>query len=115
MARRTSAVPSAGSVTSATLLGLNNQSLMLVSQGDFIEHYPQLLLEVTIDEADFFDDEEGQEEFLGVDISFKDLSLAVDVGGHPFNVVDHVTGRIRGKTMTALMGGSGAGKSCLVD
>jgi ABC-type glutathione transport system ATPase component len=103
-----------GSVASGTILGNNNQSLMLVSKGDFTEHYPQLLLEVTVDEADFLDDEEGQEEILGVDISFKDLSLAVNVSGHPFNVVDHVTGRIRGKTMTALMGGSGAGKCGLL-
>ena len=52
---------------------------------------------------------EGKEEILGVDISFQNLSLAVNVGGSAFNVVDGVTGRIRGKTMTALMGGSGAG------
>ena len=92
------------------MVGVTKQSLMLVSKADFTEHYPQLLLEVTVEDADIFDDEEeGKEEILGVDISFQNLSLAVNVGGSAFNVVDGVTGRIRGKTMTALMGGSGAG------
>ena len=86
---------------------------MLVSKEDFTEHYPQLLLEVTVEDMDLFDDEEDgglKDDSLGVDISFEDLSLAVNVGGNAFPVVDRVTGRIRGKTMTALMGGSGAGK-----
>ena len=46
---------------------------------------------------------------IGVDICFKDLSLAVHVAGKSVNVVDHVSGRVKAKTMTALMGGSGAG------
>lgn len=46
----------------------------------------------------------------GIDICFKNLSLTVKVANEPINVVDNVTGRVRAKTMTALMGGSGAGK-----
>ena len=47
-----------GSVASGTMVGVTKQSLMLVSKADFTEHYPQLLLEVTVEDADIFDDEE---------------------------------------------------------
>jgi ABC-type dipeptide/oligopeptide/nickel transport system ATPase component len=46
----------------------------------------------------------------GVDICFHNLSLAVKVADKSINVVDNVTGRVQAKTMTALMGGSGAGE-----
>ena len=46
----------------------------------------------------------------GVDITFRDLSLTVNVGGQKINVVNSVSGRIPAGTMAALMGGSGAGK-----
>ena len=46
----------------------------------------------------------------GVDICFKNLSLSVKVADKTINVVDNVTGRVQAKTMTALMGGSGAGE-----
>ena len=51
----------------------------------------------------------------GVDLCFKDLSLSVEIGKKKVDVVNKVTGRLRGKTMTALMGGSGAGKTSLLN
>lgn len=52
-----------------------------------------------------------------VDLAFRDLSLTVTVGeeGNKVNVVNHVSGRIQAGTMGALMGGSGAGKTSLLN
>jgi ABC-type multidrug transport system fused ATPase/permease subunit len=83
---------------------------------DFVEHYPQLLLEIMIDADSPAGEPEGDDNiatwnYPGIDICFKDLSLSIQVGEKAINVVDKVTGRVRAKTMTALMGGSGAGKA----
>jgi ABC-type dipeptide/oligopeptide/nickel transport system ATPase component len=59
---------------------------------------------------ELYGDDESRGQYPGVDISFEDLSLSIKVGDDVIDVVDKVTGRIRAKTMTALMGGSGAGK-----
>jgi ABC-type multidrug transport system fused ATPase/permease subunit len=83
---------------------------MVVSKEDFIEHHPELMLEISLDDG-VIDKEEGKAEKPGVDITFQNLSLNIKVGETSIAVVDTVTGRLRGKTMTALMGGSGAGKS----
>ena len=93
---------------------LSRDSRMMISRPDFVEYYPQLLLEITT-EADYQmgepdGDDASRGQCPGVDISFQDLSLSIKVGDNVINVVDKVTGRIRAKTMTALMGGSGAGK-----
>ena len=88
----------------------------------FVAHYPQLLSQITTSEnhlpalsehAGSFDKEE--EGSAGVDIAFEDLCLTVQVGNKSINVVDHVTGRLQAQTMTALMGGSGAGKFYLTN
>jgi ABC-type multidrug transport system fused ATPase/permease subunit len=88
---------------------------MMVSREDFVEHYPQLLLEITIEADSPMGEPDGDNmatwQYPGIDICFKDLSLSIQVGENSINVVDKVTGRIRAKTMTALMGGSGAGKA----
>ncbi len=84
--------------------------MMMVSKEDFVEHYPTLMLEITVDNG-VIDEEEGKAEKPGVDITFQDLSLNIKVGATSIRVVNAVTGRVQGKTMTALMGGSGAGKS----
>ena len=91
---------------------------MMLAREDFVEHYPQLLLEITM-EADNpdpdSDDETMHWSYPGVDIAFQDLSLSIKVGDSTIRVVDGVTGRVRAKTMTALMGGSGAGKTSLLN
>jgi ABC-type multidrug transport system fused ATPase/permease subunit len=101
-----------------------NASKNVISRAEFVENYPKFLIAITVQNepttrmimaserlgSDGVDD---AVDFLGVDICFKDLSLAVKVGDKSVNVVDHITGRVRAKTMTALMGGSGAGKLCL--
>ena len=88
---------------------------MMIERDFFVQNYPQLLVDVMLNK-DEETDESGQAiECRGVDLCFKDLSLSVEIGKKKVNVVDRVSGRIRGKTMTALMGGSGAGKTSLLN
>lgn len=54
-------------------------------------------------------------ELLGIDMCFENLSLSIKLGKSVVKVVDNVTGRIRAKSMTAIMGGSGAGKTSLLN
>lgn len=96
-------------------------SKVTIRREDFVRHYPSILIEINRDfqplpPALVGNNEDGSSRVLssGIDISFQDLSLAVQLGNNPINVVDHVTGRIRARTMTALMGGSGAGE-CVAD
>lgn len=101
-----------GMSAGSTDIGPSRDSLMVIARAEFVEHYPQLLIEVTMDhEASagrVLDDEwkENLEELVypGIDITFQNLSLAIKVGDSSINVVDNVTGSIRAKTMTALMG-----------
>ena len=107
-----------------------------IPRSTFVEYYPQFLIDVTtnfdvlqktqsakfnfgVTTTDGDDDNnDGQPpQEASVDICFQELCLSVKVAGKSINVVDNVTGRIREKTMTALMGGSGAGKYkfCLDD
>lgn len=80
-----------------------NITYVEITKEVFVEYYPGFLYQILTMPAE--DTQSG----IGVDICFKDLSLAVHVAGKSVNVVDHVSGRVKAKTMTALMGGSGAG------
>lgn len=82
----------------------------IITREDFIRHYPTFLLQLHADENG-----ESSSTRSGIDICFENLSLQVTVDKKPVNVVNEVTGRIRAKTMTALMGGSGAGKTSLLN
>jgi ABC-type multidrug transport system fused ATPase/permease subunit len=84
---------------------------MTVCRDEFIEHYPQLLLDIMLGDDDEDDIFAEQSDFLGVDICFKNLSLSINLGKQSVKVVDGVTGRIQAKSMTAILGGSGAGKT----
>ena len=88
---------------------------MMVGRELFIQNYPQLLMNVMVNKDGENDDCTEVKDFRGVDLCFKDLSLSIKVGKTTIDVVKKVTGRIRGKTMTALMGGSGAGKTSLLN
>ena len=81
----------------------------------FIENYPQLLMDVMLTGDEESNDGSEETDFRGVDLCFKDLSLSIKLGTKSVDVVKKVTGRLRGKTMTALMGGSGAGKTSLLN
>jgi ABC-type multidrug transport system fused ATPase/permease subunit len=52
---------------------------------------------------------------VGLDIAFKNLSLTVKKGEKEMKVVNSCTGRLRSNTMTAILGGSGAGKTSLLN
>jgi hypothetical protein len=73
-------------------------------QAEFVEHYPRLLLEVTMEaDSPLGDDDfdfESRWNYPGIDICFQELSLLIKVGENAINVVDNVSGRIRAKTMT---------------
>jgi ABC-type lipoprotein export system ATPase subunit len=109
----------------------DRRSSKYVTRDVFLEHYARLLAEVTTNL-------DGTMSFHtanvaggggggvggvpanfapkpGVDITFVDLSLAVKVGDMSSNVVNHVSGRMRASTMNALMGGSGCGKTSLLN
>lgn len=78
-----------------------------VKREAFIQHYPFFLREIEL--------EAQVEGSRGIDIAFQDLSLLVKVGGKSVDVIDCVTGRIQARTMTALLGASGAGKTSLLN
>ncbi|KAL7544721.1 hypothetical protein ACHAWF_008084 [Thalassiosira exigua] len=89
-----------------------------VSKDMFVELYPIFLAEVTHPEFKGSCNKKSEEVTRtegGLDVAFEHLCLAVKVGGDEVNVVDDVTGRLRSGTMTAVMGGSGSGKSSLLN
>jgi ABC-type multidrug transport system fused ATPase/permease subunit len=90
-----------------------------IDRDAFVEFYPIFLKEVI--HSDFrstvlgSNKELESEETGGLDVAFENLCLTVKVGKKEVNVVDNVTGRLRSNTMTAVMGGSGSGKSSLLN
>jgi len=87
-----------------------------ISKAEFLKYYPTLLKEATSLEVVEKDDVEGSSRKKeSIDICFQDLSLTLKVGSGTVRVVDSVTGRLQPGTMTALMGGSGAGKTSLLN
>ena len=90
---------------------------LTIGREEFVKNYPKLLKEVVTTNAARRDSKSGEssnameEECATVDITFEDLCLSVELAKQKVYIVDHVTGRLRAKTMTALMGGSG--KICL--
>ena len=81
-----------------------------ISREEFIAWYPTLLLEVTADNPKTKNSGTDKGALGGVDIAFENLCLTVTVKQTEVKIVDRVTGRLRAGTMTALMGGSGAGE-----
>ncbi|CAB9497095.1 Putative white-brown complex homolog protein 30 [Seminavis robusta] len=84
-----------------------------ITRAEFVAWYPSLLTEITEEEQTA--SIRPTEVVDGVDIAFQDLTLTVSVKKSTITIVDHVTGRLRSGTMTALMGGSGAGKTSLLN
>jgi ABC-type multidrug transport system ATPase subunit/Ca2+-binding EF-hand superfamily protein len=84
-----------------------------ISRELFCEHYPAILEEI-LREQSMLEEKIVLKE--GIDITFQNLKLVVKVGRSDYiNVVDDVSGRIQKGTMTALLGGSGAGKTSLLN
>ena len=91
-----------------------------ISKHDFCKNYPRYLKEVT--QPNFINNRSlvmGRsvlnESRRGLDVAFENLCLTVTVGKKQVNVLDDVTGRLSSNTMTAVMGGSGSGKSSLLN
>ena len=84
-----------------------------ISQEEFVEHYPRFLGEVT--QPDFASSFVTPTKAEGLDVTFQHLSLAVKVGKAQVNVLDDVSERFCSNTMVAVMGGTGSGKSSLLN
>jgi len=84
-----------------------------ISQEEFVEHYPRFLGEVT--QPDFTSSFVTPNKAEGLDVTFQHLSLAVKVRKSKVNVLDDVSGRFCSNTMVAVMGGTGSGKSSLLN
>ena len=84
-----------------------------ISQEEFVELYPRFLGEVM--RPDFTTSLVKSSKSDGLDITFQNLCLAVKIGNDNVNVLDDVTGRFRSRTMVAVMGGTGSGKSSLLN
>ena len=105
-----------------TVIGQTTLRAQSVPRQVFVEHYPEILAQVTAN-PDYMPTStirpdggaDTEEDPDSVDLTFEDLSLAVKLGENTVNVVNHVSGRIEAATMTALMGGSGAGKTSLLN
>jgi hypothetical protein len=70
------------------------------------------MLEIIVEENTDIDVKALAAEKPGVDVCFEDLSLNIKVGDRSISVVEKVlTDRLRGRTITALMGGSGLWES----
>ena len=67
-----------------------------ITEVDFIDNYPRLLLELTAES-----DEQGTE------LVFRDLTMTINTINGMKTIVDNVTGKIPARSLTALMGGSG--------
>ncbi|EJK75686.1 hypothetical protein THAOC_02585 [Thalassiosira oceanica] len=81
-----------------------------ISRELFIDFYPAFLSEVIHDELGA-----RKDGIDGLDVAFDRLTLTVSVGKLEKKVVNGVNGRLRPSTMTAVMGGSGSGKSSLLN
>eukprot|EP00977_Amphora_coffeiformis_P015413 scaffold4510_cov183-Amphora_coffeaeformis.AAC.98 len=97
----------------------------IISRETFKTHYPTVLQKVVEEPIYVPSMRDSEDEELSsirmdkqqsVDLTFDNLCLAVTVGdGKKVNVVNGVSGRCPAGTMTALMGGSGAGKTSLLN
>mmetsp|Transcript_15252 Transcript_15252/g.18569 ORF Transcript_15252/g.18569 Transcript_15252/m.18569 type:complete len:1068 (+) Transcript_15252:124-3327(+) len=92
---------------------LQNAKKYPIKRAEFVEWYPSVLEDIMNEHVERRD---SFKEIPGIDLTFENLSLSIPLGGgDSFNVVDEVSGRLKEKTMTALMGGSGAGKTSMLN
>mmetsp|Transcript_27613 Transcript_27613/g.55261 ORF Transcript_27613/g.55261 Transcript_27613/m.55261 type:complete len:1005 (-) Transcript_27613:1103-4117(-) len=88
---------------------LRNRAGKILSKESFMQHYGRALEEVVRDVP--CDGERKR----GINVEFIDLSLSVRVSGETVRVVDRASGKLREGTLTAVMGGSGTGKTSLLN
>lgn len=72
----------------------------------FVSHYADSLVEIMFDKTEcntVAEEEAGDGNVAVVDMAFQNLNLAVGSGENAINVVNSLTGRIKAKTMTALV------------
>ena len=90
-------------------------SNVIVTKQEFVRYYPKMLEDVTGRGGGLKDFKAKSNIGDGFDLSFTKLCLTVKVGGKSVNTVNNLTGRLQAKTMTAVMGGSGSGKTSLLN
>jgi len=92
---------------------------IIISKEDFIKHFPTLFNETMFQRLSHCNQTQSELAYVhkrnGIDIAFRDISLTLNVSGIRKKILESVTGRIQANTMMALMGGSGAGKTSLLN
>ena len=91
---------------------LGSRDFVGVSRETFCKYYPTILEDILEEQV------KPQESThkVGIDMTFQNLTLVVKAGKQgSVNVVDNISGRLQKGTMTALLGGSGAGKTSLLN
>lgn len=91
------------------------QRMYAIDKEEFVGRYPTLLMEITDAGDTGAQSTTSLNPGNGIDIAFQDLSLTVKVKNNAIKVVNNVTGRLSTGSMTALMGGPGAGKTSLLN
>lgn len=85
--------------------GVHKMDEVVISRDEFVGLFAKFTNDVVREEV----------ERTGIDIAFERLRLTVSVSGKTVDVVDGITGRLMASSMSALMGGSGAGKTSLLN
>lgn len=82
---------------------LSQLSTITIQKRIFVKAYPNILNRIT--HNNYVSDRQNEAEDFnkGIDIAFKNLSLEVSVAKKKIRILDHLTGRIKAGTMTALM------------
>ena len=82
-----------------------------ITEDEFVSSFPEILKEITADNLKSNDLSLAR----GIDLKFEDLSLTVTLKGSEVDILQGLSGRIQGGSMVALLGGSGAGKTSLLN
>ena len=82
-------------------------SKITITVDEFVDAFPETLKQVTTDDL--------KNVRTGIDIKFDDLALTVELNGTRVDILHELTGRIEAASMTAILGGSGAGKTSLLN
>jgi ABC-type multidrug transport system ATPase subunit len=100
---------------SALLGSLGKSKKNMDNDGITFEVFAVEFFKMMVNKKKSDSDEVTDPNVRGVQIQFTNLCLHIKLGGKEFKVLDDVNGKIEEKTMVGLMGGSGAGKTSLLN